>query len=233
VLVSRGPADAVIVATADGGLTWTAAPAFNDRANFPGVSSVGLRILWSGGGSGVVVPPAGDPSLPVHVVVSGDGGATWRATFPAPPAGLGVNAANALLTMDLAPDGRGALFVRRSGQDRGVPALFVCPTADAGVTWGRPVRLDGAAASPVPRALFALDDTHWWASSGAGGALVTTADGGRTIRRHEGLLPSGYVFRSLVFSSPDDGWAVATSGGRSAVFGSHDGGATWRPVRLP
>jgi photosystem II stability/assembly factor-like uncharacterized protein len=234
VLVSHGPSSAGIATTADAGLHWTESPDFNDRANFPGLSSVGLRILWTAAGHGVAVPPSGSGATAVHVVVTTDGGATWRPTFPEAPRGLGVTAGNALLTAGLTADGHGALFVRRSdGQGPGEPALYAYATADGGASWGRPIRLDGPASSPAPRALFALDERHWWASSGTGADVVVTGDAGATVTRHRGLLPRGYVFRSFAFASPGDGWAVATAGGRSALFATHDGGASWQAVGLP
>jgi len=47
------------------------------------------------------------------------------------------------------------------------------------------------------------------------------------------VLPSGYTFQSLGFWSSDQGWAVAGSGGRVAMFVTGDGGASWRPLRPP
>jgi photosystem II stability/assembly factor-like uncharacterized protein len=169
----------------------------------------------------------------MHVVVTGDGGATWRATFPGVPPGVDVTAASAMLDGGLRADGRGALFLQPADPRGGVPALYVYPTADGGRTWGQPARLDGRAASGPPRALFALDDAHWWASSGSGADLLVTADGGRTVTRRAGTLPAGYVYASIGFWSADAGWAVATSGGRPAVFVTRDAGASWTALRPP
>jgi photosystem II stability/assembly factor-like uncharacterized protein len=226
VLVSLGPGRAEMLSTDDGGRTWTASPEFNDRANFPGIASTGLRILWASGGRAMVVPPPAG-TVPVHVFVTDDGGASWRSSFPASPGG-NLTSANARLDGRLLPDGRAVLFmeavdVRGQGTD-----LFVAVSADAGRTWSKPVRLDGAAGD---RALFALDQDHWWAGSGDG--LVATEDGGRTVRRHDGALPAGWSFQSIGFSSASEGWAVATAGGRAAVFATHDGGAHWDPIRPP
>jgi len=234
VLASLGPGSAVILSTRDGGVTWSAGPQFNDRANFPGLSSVRLRIVWTADGRGIAVLPAGAGSAALHVVITDDGGATWRASFPAVPRGEDVNAGNALLDASLLPDGRGALFLQAVDAARsGDRALFGYATADAGRTWSQPVRLDGAVPAGAPRAVFALDESHWWASSGSGADLLVTTDGGRTVHRHTGVLPSGYTFRSLGFWSSGDGWAVAGSGGRIALFGTDDGGASWRPLRPP
>jgi photosystem II stability/assembly factor-like uncharacterized protein len=234
VLASLGPGSAEILSTADGGATWSAGPQFNDRANFPGLSSARLRIVWTADGRGIAVLPAGSGSASVHVVITDDGGATWRASFPSVPPGDGVNAGNALLDAFLLPDGRGALFLQAiDARQNGVPELLAYATTDAGRTWAPPVRLDRAAPAGPSRAVFALDETHWWASAGSGTGLLVTADGGRTVRRHAGVLPAGYAFVSFGFWSSQQGWALAASGGTTALFVTGDGGATWRPFRPP
>ncbi|HEY4028388.1 MAG TPA: hypothetical protein VGO86_18320, partial [Candidatus Dormibacteraeota bacterium] len=233
VLASLGPASAEVLATRDGGRTWSAAPPFNDRANFPGLSSVALRVLWTDDGRGVAVPPVGTGTTRPHVVVTDDGGITWRASFPAVPTGQDVTAADTMLDAGIGPDGRGTLFLRPAGaRSGGVRALFAYATVDAGRTWARPVRVAGPAAGDA-QVLFALDDQHWWAASGSGADLLASADGGRTTRRYGGLLPAGYAFQSIGFRTAGDGWAVATAGGRTAVMLTHDGGATWRAAGLP
>jgi len=234
VLASLGPGSAEIVSTRDGGATWSAGPAFNDRANFPGLSSTRLRLVWTADGRGIAVLPPGAGTTAVHVVITDDGGATWRASFPTAPRGESISAANGLLDASLLPDGRGALFLQAEDPGRGgAPALFVYATRDAGRTWSAPARLDGATAAGAPRAAYALDEAHWWASAGAGADLLVTSDGGRTTRRHARVLPPGYVFQSLGFWSSAEGWTVAISGGRTALFVTGDGGATWRPLSPP
>jgi len=229
VLASLGAAQAEMLSTADGGLTWSAGPPFNDRANFPGVSSVHLRILWASGGRAMVVPPLASGSMPVHVFVTDDGGATWRSSIPTTD-GMRVTAANGQLDGRLLPDGRAVLFLQPvDTQGRGT-ALVAFVSADAGRSWSPFVAIDG----PGPaRALFALDEARWWASTGSGADLLTTVDGGRTVERHAAALPDGYRFRSIDFSSPVEGWAVAAAGGRTALFLSHDGGAHWQPATPP
>jgi len=233
VLDSLGPGRAEILSTADGGITWSAAPVFNDRANFPGVSSSRLRIVWTADGRGIAVLPAGSSGAALHVVITDDGGATWRASFPQLP--KGVNGADGLLDVSLLPDGRGTLFLQAPDPRRsGAPALYAYATVDAGRTWAAPIRFAGPAPSLAARASFALDDAHWWASSSSGADLLATADGGRTVHRHVAVLPAGYAFRSLGFWSSTAGWAVAgASGGRTAMFATTDGGVTWRPLTPP
>ncbi|HSR23394.1 MAG TPA: sialidase family protein, partial [Candidatus Eisenbacteria bacterium] len=171
VLASQGPGRAAMLSTADGALTWSASPTFNDRTNFPGISSIRLRILWAGGGRALVVPPLGAGSAPVHVLVSDDGGASWRSSFPA-TTGQQVTGAYGLLVARVLADGRAVLFLQPvDGRGQGT-GLFAYVSADAGRSWSRPVRVDGPATS---RVLFALDEGHWWASSGRGADLVTTA----------------------------------------------------------
>ncbi|HXM54094.1 MAG TPA: exo-alpha-sialidase [Candidatus Dormibacteraeota bacterium] len=232
VLVSLGPGRAEMLSTADGGQTWSASPEFNDRANFPGLSSVRLRILWASGGRAIVVPPLGAGTMPVHVFVTEDGGASWRSSFPVVPDEQ-VSAAGALLDARLLPDGRAVLFLQRVDGDGGRSGgLLAFVSADAGRSWSRPAALDGPAPTS-DRAMFALDEAHWWASSGSGGELLTTDDGGRTVHPLGAVLPAGYAFRSIGFTSGSDGWAVAASGGRTAVFVTHDGGAHWQPLPPP
>jgi photosystem II stability/assembly factor-like uncharacterized protein len=81
--------------------------------------------------------------------------------------------------------------------------------------------------------VYALDEAHWWASAGSGADLVVTADGGRTVHRHAGVLPAGYAFRSLGFWSSGEGWALAASGDQTALFVTGDGGVSWRPLTPP
>jgi photosystem II stability/assembly factor-like uncharacterized protein len=234
VLASLGPGSAEIVSTRDGGATWSAGPPFNDRANFPGLSSVRLRLVWTADGRGIAVLPTGSGSAAVHVVITDDGGATWRASFPAPPKGEVVDAGNGLLDASLLPDGRGALFLQAVDlRGSRAPALFAYSTGEAGRSWSQPVRLDERAPLGRARAVFALDEVHWWASSGSGADLLVTMDGGRTVRRYAGVLPAGYAFGSLGFWSSSHGWSVAASGDRTAVFLTSDGGASWRPLAPP
>jgi len=229
VLASLGAAVAEMLSTTDGGQTWTAGTQFNDRANFPGLSSVHLRILWASGGRAIVVPPLGAGTVPVHVFVTDDGGATWRSSFPA-TAGQPVTAANGQLDARLLPDGRAVLFLQPVDEKGRGTALLAFVSADAGRSWSQGVAVDGPAAD---RALFALDDAHWWASTGSGADLLTTADGGRTVQRHPAALPGGFAFQSIGFTSPGEGWAVATARGQTALFLSHDGGAHWEPLTPP
>jgi photosystem II stability/assembly factor-like uncharacterized protein len=230
VLASLGPSQAEMLSTVDGGLTWSAASPFNDRANFPGLSTVRLRILWATGGRAIVVPPLGSGATPVHVIITEDGGATWRSSFFAAPPGQQVSMANGVLSARLLPDRRGVLFLQPlDSRGRGT-GLFAYTTADAGRTWSAPVRLDGPAGASFP-AVFALDGARWWAASGAG--LVSTVDGGRSVQRHAGVLPAGAALQSLTFSSPADGWAIASANGGPAAFVTHDAGAHWRPVTPP
>jgi photosystem II stability/assembly factor-like uncharacterized protein len=231
VLASLGPGQATVASTADGGRTWSAASSFNDRANFPGLSSVRLRILWASGGRAVVVPPLGSGAMPAHVFITEDGGATWRASFFASPPGGQVTSANGLLDARLLADGTGVLFLQPLDAAGRGTGLFAYPTADAGRTWGQPVRVKGPAASSPP--LFVLDHGHWWASPGGGGDLVSTEDGGRTLHRYDGVLPPGSAFQSLTFTSAADGWAVAAAGGAQAAYATHDAGAHWQPVTPP
>ncbi len=232
-LASLGAGRAQVLSTTDGGRTWTESSPFNDRANFPGVSSVQLRILWTSDGRGLVVPPLGAGTMPLHVFVTDDGGATWRSSVPAVPAGQDVTAGNGLLDARVLPDGRGTLFLQPvDAQVRGT-ALYAYTTADAGRRWSQPVRLDGQAPPGTPRALFALDEGHWWASSGSGADLLVTADGGRTVQRRNGVLPAGYAFQSLGFWSASEGWAVVAAGGRTGILVTQDAGAHWHPLTPP
>jgi photosystem II stability/assembly factor-like uncharacterized protein len=233
VLGSLGLDQAEVLSTSDGGRTWSASTAFNDRANFPGLSSVRLRILWADGGRAIVVPPLDAGTAPVHVFVTEDGGATWRSSFPAAVPGTALSIANAMLDARLMPDGTGALFLQPVDSLGRSASLIAYTTSDAGQRWSQPVRLDGPAPAGSPRALFALDEGHWWASSGSGADLLATDDGGRTVRRHSRVLPAGYVFQSIGFASPAEGWAIAVAGARTAAFVTHDGGARWQPLTPP
>lgn len=148
------------------------------------------------------------------LVVSDDGGGTWRAL-----AILGSHQETFAVAVDPADLGRLAVG-RRDG-------LYL--TRDGGQTWTRPV-LPGAAVVPLAIGLArAQPDTLYVATARQG--ILRSADGGATWAVGRGLLAaraSGRVeeFRSLGVH-PGRPEVAYVAHERHGVFRTTDGGATW------
>lgn len=188
--------------TVDGGVTWqpqTLPP--NTWAN--AVHFVDARNGWAVGAES-------------NIVATKDGGATWVTQR----GGTGSSVANRypLEATDFADPSRGA-------------AVDVCGTllvtSDGGATWRQ--RLSGSCTQTHD--LAATDANHAWAAQGDGEVLRTVQGGARWQRV---ILPianlDGAYFGAADFVDNLHGWVVSSAGtiGDQYVFGTADGGRTWR-----
>ena len=147
------------------------------------------------------------------VLRTSNGGKLWKTARPSDGGAYSANA--------LAPVPGGGLWVAGS---EGWDGALVSRSADQGATWAYASvptleYLLGIAA-PTRKVGFA---------AGTGGALLRTADGGRTWKK-VATAPHGDLL-GLHFASAADGWTLAND--RVAVAGTvertTDGGATWTP----
>lgn len=114
------------------------------------------------------------------------------------------------------------------GSDTDGHALALA-TTDGGATWGEAWGL-------APVALSAIDfaDALHGMAAGAG-AIVRTADGGRTWTPVSWPLAADETPTelSLAFSSATHGWVAVSVGGAGRLYETLDSGVTWRLCELP
>jgi photosystem II stability/assembly factor-like uncharacterized protein len=185
-----------LLATSDGGATWTRRPL--PRAVFV----FGLAV--GGPGRILVVGAAGGGAAAVE---SGDGGRSWRRTRIAPTGTL----FRVQLVDRLHGFAGGAELPARGGR------ALLAATADGGRTWRR---LTVAHASAVLGLHFLSARVGWIAvKSTTGGEIRYTANGGRSWQvqlRSDLLGPGPIVFRGRL-----DGWLVGDFGLYATTAGGH------------
>ena len=221
---AEGESVSYLLKTTDGGETWRRVEV--TRGEYADVKLAGLRFAdathgWVYGEAGVLYATA-------------DGGETWaRQAVPTRHLLLGATFADA-----------------RTGWLSG-GGLTILSTVDGGATWRAGVVLTtryastntaaqtpkslpgvvGAQASTAPlssqrlNAVSFVDASTGWAV-GAGGAIFSTRDGGRTWSPQTSGVDSD--LRDVKFLDRSEGWAV---GGDGAVLHTNDGGQTWRAER--
>lgn len=200
---------AAIAVTADGGRTWGAPITFARAAATDLTWATGTTNVWTTIGS------AGG-GIRSRLATSSDGGATWSLL---PSTGIwNASFATADLGWALTNGPGGTLGVAR--------------TSDGGMSWDRlrkPCRGRAPSASSVSRTTA----DHGWVvciGEGAAGsalqAIWETADGGSTWQRRSRrftIAPRGYQFL-------DDGRGWRWHDVTSQLFGTADGGRTWRDL---
>jgi photosystem II stability/assembly factor-like uncharacterized protein len=119
-------------------------------------------------------------------------------------------------------------------------------TQDGGTTWHEVVLPDGARPGT---GVYSIDPLHAWylTVSHADGiqrpaSMWSTGDGGATWTRLFAVTSTGAVRngvplegdkRLLGFATQEIGWLQVVSVASSLLLATHDGGRTWRPVKLP
>ena len=207
----------VILATTDGGATWSAQAA---GSGLLGVSFPDAVHGWAvGGGShlGGTGPAVGGPPVILH---TGDGGLTWQTQS----AGTSFGSLN---DVDFVDANHGCVAGSSGAFPSGHPILAA--TSDGGVTW-QSVTLPQAAGSAW--AVSFVDAQHGWAvtslTSTYPSVIYATSDGGLTWTSQ--YVASGVVLRSIAFADAAHGWAVGQAAdlqGDCAVLSTTNGGATW------
>lgn len=179
-----------------------------------------------------------------RLLVTADGGSTWRDVTP--PGGFATADADRLLGVDFVDAQHGWMAINEaftSGSDTSYGRVDIWRTTDGGRTWAK---------TQLPRARFAvfgevmpavqfdfLDATHGFAFQSGNEAkgkndsdLFWTTDGGATwsadrptgdgLQGNEGILG---------FATPYDGVIVNTWRGNGIAV-THDGGRTWNDATL-
>ena len=213
----------VILATADGGATWSAQ---TTGSGLLGVSFPDAVHGWAVGGgshSPGMGPAVGGPPVILHTA---DGGLTWQTQS----AGASFGSLN---SVDFIDANHGWIAGSSGPFPAGRPVLAA--TSDGGVTWNS-VTLPQAPGSAG--AVSFVDAQHGWAvtslTSAYPSAIYVTSDGGLTWTSQH--LVSGVVLRDVTFTDTNHGWAVGQCddpNGSCAILSTTDGGVTWTRQDLP
>jgi photosystem II stability/assembly factor-like uncharacterized protein len=212
--------DGVIMATADGGVTW------GSRASGTALARVSFPDATHGWAVGATKDSR---SVPV-IIHTGDGGSTWQTQY----VGAGGGSFGDVDFVD-ADHGWAA-----SGWNTSPGQAIIARTADGGATWASAF-LPQAPPGP-PTAISFADAQHGWAVASArtGGqlsAIYATSDGGLTWARQ--YTGAGVTLGDIAFPDANHGWAVgeaadpAAMGELCVVLSTADGGATWTRQDLP
>ncbi|HLY13011.1 MAG TPA: YCF48-related protein [Candidatus Limnocylindrales bacterium] len=175
-----------------------------------------------------------------RLLVTADGGASWRDVNPPAPTTGGVPA-NLLNVEFLDPD-HGWVAVAepfKLATDPSFGRIDVWRTTDGGLTWAKSTlpkaKINNAGDTLPPFSFDFLDLTHGFAfisgnysHSSGDSDLYYTADGGKTWSADRPTGPGfdGVEGSAISFATADDGVIVGSTVG-SGVFVTHDGGTTW------
>lgn len=241
-----------ILATADGGRTWTAVYTADSPVLYLdfispeqgwALTSGGLLRTRNGGVNWQRVPGVG-PALtridfvdPSHgwagseagLFATGDGGRTWSAIpdpcadYAGPPQPFSFIDAVTGWVLCGGGAGAGQQLKRLYRTDDGGRQWRL--TADTAVEAG-PGGLPGAG---YVSDLFFLDHERGWFTAHRGG-LLATADGGLSWSDTP-VVPGGEQFlREPRFPTAEAGYVISTAQGRPVLLGTRDGGASWAQV---
>jgi photosystem II stability/assembly factor-like uncharacterized protein len=194
--------------------------------------------------AGLTDPTHGWAVTAGRLLVTADGGSTWREVTP--PGGFATADADRLLGADFVDAQHGWIAINEaftSGSDASSGRVDIWRTTDGGRTWAK---------TQLPRARFAvfgetmpavqfdfLDATHGFAFQSGNEAkgkndsdLFWTADGGATWSADR---PTGDGSQgnegTIGFSTPTDGVIVDAMRDNGIVV-THDGGRTWNHAAL-
>lgn len=232
VVWASGARGTAVIST-DGGRTWAA-------DTVPGHTTLDLRAIHAFDAQRAVVASAGEAEKGLaHILLTGDGGRSWRSVFTTRQAGVFLDAI--------------AFWDDRHGIALGDPvdsAFFLLVTADGGNTWTRippaalPRVLPGEAAFAASGSSIALHGSaHIWVGTGGGGRarVMHSPDRGRTWTVSDVPVhaagPAAGIF-SLSFLDARHG--VASGGdytqprlAATSVAFTSDGGRTWTAAPAP
>lgn len=195
---------AVLLATRDGGRTWTAVA-------HPAGTVMGLHPWDATHGAMVTSAGPGGPT-PAWWMTTADGGATWQpmATVPAGGQLMSVGVVD--------PHHAWALDLTRGPS----PGFALISTADGGRSWTPLAQFPFGAQI----ALYPAGPQNAWivqASDGANSGLLHTTDGGRTWTRQ---TMATLAITDIDFLGPDQGWLLTPAG----LWRTRDGGRSWTQV---
>jgi photosystem II stability/assembly factor-like uncharacterized protein len=181
-----------------------------------------------------------------HVLITADGGQTWRDVTPPEPAPTEGN----LAALGYFLETRTAWVLYHGQNEMAIPTtVAVWRTRDGGQTWQSSLPLDIQGLNEIfwPSDLVFADEQNGWlmAHVGAGMshdyvALFRTQDGGQSWTRLIDPYGDSEIQicqkTGLVFPSAQNGWLTGDCGGVMAgafLFQTTDGGQSWQPVTLP
>ena len=238
---ASGGSTSVIIATTDGGVTWSA-----QNAGIAGTDARLSSITFADAQHGWAVGSVYDDSagtLSPLILATTDAGATWYAQN----AGNAGNGGAQLASISFI-DVRRGWAVGQSSSQSGAQSAVILATTDGGATWR--AQNAGSAGSSAGLSDVAFSDAaHGWAvgssydSSQSGGfsfLILATSDGGATWNSQEadgaGQFPGRFSsLGSVSFVDAKHGWAVGRSedapsdfaAGTLVILATTDGGATW------
>lgn len=234
----------VILATTDGGNTWSVQDAGGGFETLNAVWCTDALHCYAVGQDGTVL-------------ATSDGGQTWSAQRPAENSALnditfadaqhgwctGVSTTDnglnyvlvtsdggqswtarefhemhAFLGISFVDDQHGWLAKSEYPSETGPPGGYVLKTSDAGVTWQTAFHIVGSLTD-----VFFVDSSHGWAigsDANGNGALYATTDAGQTWAQQP--LGGSSVPTAMYFADAEHGWAVS-----DGVYYTDDGGASW------
>ncbi len=206
--------DHVILATADGGATWTSQTV---GADLTGVSFPDTTHGWAVGGSG----PADSPA----VLNTTDGGLSWQTQFTS------TSRSGPYRGVDFLDAAHGWV----TGSGGGHPLVGI--TVDGGANW-KFVELRDT--HTLAKAVSFVDATHGWVvcapinSSRYPSIILRTTNGGLTWKLQD-ITKRKIALRDITFTDRWHGWAVGQNGGSKGaciVLTTRDGGRTWSRQNL-
>ncbi len=156
------------------------------------------------------------------VLITSDGGTTWRETEIFRPADLRNNKPS-FLSIRFADKKRGLAIGSMLNAKGNVIDSLVMRTTDGGATWQRII-------VPSKLELFHLDfngSSHGWIV-GDQGIILATNDGGDTWRVQ--MSKTKNALYNVDFRDDDEGYAVGEEG---TILRTEDGGNTWEKVIAP
>ena len=232
--------DATILASADGGATWSpmAAPAATGHLN--GVHSLGSGDAWAVGAAGTILRLSGTPTAAWSAETGITDTDLNAVAFADADAGFAVGDRATILrhtsdgwSADTVPDTTANL--------RDVATLSAARAwivGDGGTVLGRTADDTAWATQTAPagtgdlNGVFFVQDggtERGWAV-GAGGTIITTADGGATWTPQ--TAPGGLTatLRDVRFTDVSSGVAVGDGG---VILVTSDGGSQWQRVESP
>ncbi|WJH36004.1 hypothetical protein N6H14_08955 [Paenibacillus sp. CC-CFT747] len=223
---ATGPVHMVLLATEDGGRTWTTRTAMERGLDQGNPSSLVFRNAKEGWIS-FHNAPGREPILYRTL----DGGVTWKPVkWELPPEGDDV-----IYTAETAPQffgkngQEGVLPVTYRKKDNSVTGTVWYRSSDGGDSWrqipsGAPVGYSEGPAITGPTLPILGDPDHLWLLDGEQGRLYRSVDGGK---RWERIQDSPALqLASVIFSDARNGLLVSAG----QVMQTSDGGRTWKAV---
>lgn len=174
-----------------------------------------------------------------RLVVTQDGGNTWRLIdLPPPPGGwfqpdpgpISCGAGACTVLPDLF--GKQGVVLFEEPLSHSERAWFTYTTADGGLSWSSPRVVPAQLPQPLEMPWQALLDLENWWVTDRQGVLYWTNDGGGTWRSLRPTLPTGYTLAYVKPVSTAVLWGIARGSADPFLVRSSDRGSTWSVIKL-